>query len=77
MEAQNHEHKDGHKDNNNSSLPCSPFYSCGNCSGFFLKDQRLCDFSLLSQPKIPKSEYYLDYVSEGYGIIPLKPPRYI
>lgn len=68
-------HKSGEEDE--SHLPCSPFYSCGNCMGFTFGSKILFEFTFIAQNTSQVNDFYLDYVSVGFSILPLKPPKFI
>lgn len=72
INCQDHSDDEEHQ----SELPCSPFYSCGTCSGFNKPGVFKLSGAYFSENVIFTS-YYLSGKSEGFSIIPFKPPKQI
>ena len=73
INCENHEQEE----RESAHLPCSPFYSCGNCLGFFFEEKNEFKFIIFFSDNNQKKSFYLDYMSVGYNIILLKPPKRI
>lgn len=63
-------------DNHEKEPPCSPFFSCGRCSGFTLTYDGLLD--IVSKEILVKSntEYYQELNPKEFYFHAFKPPRY-
>lgn len=68
-------HENSQQDLPQSEIPCSPFYSCGTCFGFGFQS---FEFNIL-MTEFPKDRsfniFYFYHQSDGYKLLPLKPPR--
>lgn len=63
--------------NEESNFPCSPFYSCGACSGFSLLSFKLSNTDNPISEFASISSFYQLSLSETYKLALLKPPKQI
>ena len=59
---------------NEKEMPCSPFYTCGNCPGFTIIQITLV-FNILESDLVSPSIPYIRSLSEDVHFLSLKPPR--
>ncbi|WP_036381957.1 hypothetical protein [Muricauda sp. MAR_2010_75] len=68
----------GHDDSDEPPLsedsPCSPFYTCGRCPGFTIRDEAV-DFIYLEVDKETPPMTYLELLPKEVYFFSLKPPR--
>jgi hypothetical protein len=63
-----------HSGSEESNLPCSPFYSCGTCTGFSLISLHFDSTWQITESSFLSSAYQSS-ISKAYKIALLRPPK--